>query len=61
MQAARVAESWLRLALAIPDDASFGIDPARMTREQRAAERATLEAQLEGYSAEISDEGEDLL
>src|SRR5262245_2737318 len=36
--ATRAAESWLRLALAIPEgaDASLGVDPASMTREQRA-------------------------
>ena len=61
--AARAAESWLRLALAIPEgsDAALGVDPASMTREQRAAERAKIMAQLEGDSAGTSDKTEDLL
>ena len=58
MQAARIAEGWLRLALAIPegDDASLGVDPRTMTREQRAAERATLLAQIAAESTARSTE-----
>ena len=58
--ATRAAESWLRLALAIPEgaDASLGVDPSTMTREQRAVERARLLAQMQARSAETSDEAE---